>query len=108
MTLTPLEFIQKEFQDFDPEKQTLPPGVWMRKMQEYSVLTNAKIDLEHLLKLDHQSKCAMRSAVSALYFNDNSDYKTALYQVVHHITQIKLDDLNEDVITSIFYLFEPA
>lgn len=106
MKITPLEFVKKEFPKWDGKH--LPPDVWLRKMQEFAILTNEKIDLGRLLELDYPEKNALRSAAGALYFDDNSDYKNALYQVIHHLTKIPFSDLSSDTVRSIYYLFEPA
>jgi hypothetical protein len=106
MKITPTEFIKKEFPNWDGG--ILPPDVWLRKMQEFSVLMNSKIDLSRLLHLEYDAKNALRSAVAALYFNDNKDYKNALFQVVHHISKIPYSDLDDDTVQAIYYLFEPS
>lgn len=106
MKITPTEFIKKEFPNWDGG--VLPPDVWLRKMQEFAVLTNAKIDLSRLLALEYCAKNALRSAAGALYLDDNSEYKNALFQVVHHISKIPYSDLNDETVRAIYYLFEPA
>lgn len=106
MKITPTEFIKKEFPNWDGG--FLPPDVWLRKMQEFSVLMNAKIDLARLLDLECCVKNALRSAVVALFLDDNSDYKNALFEVVHQISQIPYSDLNDETLRAIYYLFEPA
>lgn len=106
MQLTPKEYIKKEFPDWDGEN--LSPEVWLRKMQEFAVILNSKIEVSHLLNLEYGTKNALRSAISALYFNDSSDYKKALFQVVHCLAKIPYEDLSDEVIQSIYDLFEPA
>lgn len=106
MKITPTEFIEKEFPNWD--SGILPPDVWLRKMQEFSVLVNSKIDLSSLLHLEYDAKNALRSAVAALYFDDNRDYKNALLQVVHHISKIPYSDLDDDIVQAIYYLFGPS
>ncbi len=106
MQLTPQEYIKKEFPNWDGEN--LSPNVWLRKMQEFAVITNSKVEVSHLLNLEYGTKNALRSAVAALYFNDSSDYKKALYQVVHYLAKIPYEDLTDEVVQSIYYLFEPT
>lgn len=43
-----------------------------------------------------ETKDALNSAVSAIYFNDNSDYLSALYGVVRHLTGIE-EPSEEDI-----------
>lgn len=104
MQISPIDFVQLEFQD----ENQLTPQDWLRKMQEYAVLQNSKIPLNHLLELSYEQKNALRSAISALYFSDNSDYRNALYNVVRHLSKIPHEDLDEETIKAIFNLFEPA
>jgi hypothetical protein len=104
MNLTPLEFVMKEFPDMDQELST---DVWLRKMQEFAVLQNSKIDISRLLELEYTAKAGLISAISALYFSDSKEYKNALFQVVHHISGISYDDLNEETINAIYFLFAP-
>jgi len=44
--------------------------------------------------VDVQQKEALNAAVTAIYFNDNSDYLRALYKVVRNLTDI--NDLFSD------------
>ena len=102
--LTPIEFVQQEFADIT----NLPPEVWLRKMQEYNAIKSAKVNIEHLLDLPPKIKRALRSAVYAVYFNDNSDYLNALYGVIHEITGISYEDMDDgDLIKCIFRLLNP-
>ena len=104
MSITPLEYVKKEFDDTDK----LSTEDWLRKMQEFSVLQNSKIDLSHILEMSDKSKLkALESAVSALYFSDNSDYKNALLSVVKELSNIDYDVLEDEVIRAMFYLLNP-
>lgn len=46
---------------------------------------------------------ALKEAVSALYFADSSDYKTALYDVVRHL--FSLDEVDYEKIKKLYKLF---
>ena len=100
MNLTALEYIQKEFDDIDK----ITPKMWLRKMQEYAVLKNSAIDLEHILNLPKNQKKAVAVASEAVYFSDNSDYKNALYSILSVLTNIPMNDLEDDVVKAIFHL----
>ncbi len=47
-------------------------------------------------------KKALNNAISVLYFDDNSDYKTALYEIVTNILNTDDDFLDEKNINEIF------
>ncbi len=102
--LTPIEFVQQEFADIE----NLPASVWLRKMEEYHAIKTAKVNIEHLLDLQPNIKSALRSAVTAVYLNDKSDYLVKLYEVIYFITGIEYTDLDDsDLIKSIFKLLNP-
>ena len=101
MSITPLEYVKKEFNSPD----RLSTEDWLRKMQEFSVLQNSKIDLSHIIEMSDKSKLkGLNVAVSALYFSDNFDYKNSLLSIVRELSNIEYDVLDEKVIRDIFYL----
>lgn len=107
MTITPLEYVKKEFADFED----MSHDDWLRKMQEFAVLQNSKINLEHILEMnyakDKAAYMALKAATESLFFSDNSDYGNALCLVVSHLAKIDLNVLNEDIVKSIYYLLNP-
>ena len=100
MTITPREFVEKEF----PDLSGVSLSDWLRKMQEFAVLQNSKVNLDHLLEIKGDQLNALNSAVSALYFADNKDYKNALFSVVRHLSKIDFDVLDDEVVRAIYYL----
>lgn len=107
MPITPLEYVKKEFADLED----MYHDDWLRKMQEFAVLQNSKVNLEHIIEMTYkknESFHALNSAVSALYFSDNSDYKNGLFNVVRHLASMEFNALNDDVIKSIYYLLNPV
>ncbi|MEL6661050.1 MAG: hypothetical protein AAFR36_31660 [Bacteroidota bacterium] len=103
MELTAEEFVRKEFEDFHDMSQE----DWVRKMEEFAVLKNASIDLEYILELPTNNKFALENAISALYFNDRSDYKKYLHRIVVHLSGISMEQLNEDLINAMYKLLNP-
>lgn len=45
---------------------------------------------------------ALNEAVKAIYFNDSSDYLSALYGVVHHLFQVDRENIDEQFIKTLF------
>lgn len=104
--MTALEFIQKDMPYFDPNSNSFGPDFWIRKMEQYAVIKGAKLDIFFILNLDSNTKKALFEAAKALYLDDSSGYKNALYEVVHNLTNIQYDDLEKDLIKNIFDLLE--
>lgn len=108
MSITPLEYVQKEFKELEDMSQ----NDWLRKMQEYAVLQNSKINLEHILEMtyakDKSALYALNSAVQSLYLADSKDYKNGLFAVVRHLAKIDIEEINDEVIKSIYYLINPT
>lgn len=48
---------------------------------------------------------ALKAAVNAIYFNDNSDYATALYEVIYNLTGDK--DITEKQLRKLFNILNP-
>lgn len=48
---------------------------------------------------------ALNAAVKAIYFNDNSDYATALYEVIYNLTGD--NDITEKQIRKLFNILNP-
>lgn len=53
------------------------------------------------------SASALNEAVKAIYFNDSSDYLTALYGVVHHLFDIDRDKITDKFIKNLFDMLNP-
>lgn len=103
MSITPLEYVQKEF----AQLEDMSNADWLRKMQEFAVLQNSKINLEHIVEMTYTKNekfHALNSAVTALYFSDKKDYANGLFGVVRHLAAIEYESLNDDVIKGIYYL----
>jgi len=77
-------------------------------VQEYFVLQTSEIDVLFLLDLPENVKRAIGVAASALYLDDGSDYKNALYSVLLNLTQIESPLMNDEMIQSISNLFNMA
>ena len=104
MLITPLQYVRKEFDDTDK----LSPEDWLRKMQEFSVLQNSKIDLSNILEMSGSKLKVLKIATTALNFDDGSNYENSLFQIVQVLTEIKWEDLDKEVIKSLFYLVSPV
>lgn len=98
--MTSIEFVKKEF----PNIEEMSSGDWLRKMSEFVAIKNSSINIEHLLSLKKNEKNAIEKAATVLMFNDNSDYKNALFAIIHFLTGIDYEDLTDEVISSISFL----
>ncbi len=103
MKMTPIDFIHLEF----PDETQMTPQEWLRKMQEFAVIQNAKTPIEHLLELSPENKKALNYSISALYFYDSKDYRSELFEVAHNLTKINKEDLDEQTISEIYSLLNP-
>jgi hypothetical protein len=111
MVLSPTEFIQKEFE----ELTDLTQEDWLRKMVEYSVIQNSKVNLDFIVGLQYEKNKtilpALNAAVSAINFADNNNYVPALYDVVSHLGKIDFKDMDytkaHEIVSSIYYLLNP-
>jgi hypothetical protein len=101
--LTAEEFITKEFEDFN----FMSPNDWLRKMKEFSIINNHGLDLSHLEKLNYKEKNAFKSALSKLYFNDKSDYKMGLMEVVMYLGEFESSEIDEDTIKIMYGFLNP-
>lgn len=62
------------------------PEEWFNEISKHYTLTSSQIiELGNLILIDKLSikeKTALKAAIDAIYFNDNSDYLSALWSVV--------------------------
>lgn len=70
-------------------------------MEDYHSYKSNPIDFKQINDLPENQKEALDAATCALYFEDNSDYETALYQVVSKILN-KVGDIDEDTIKHLY------
>ena len=103
MSITPLEYVKKEFHNTDK----LSTEDWLRKMQEFSILQNSKIDLSHILEMSELKLAVLKISITSLYFADDSNYENSLFQVIQVLTQIEWESLDKEVIKSLYYLLNP-
>ena len=105
--ITPLEYVLKEYPEFNPSMDDLDNETWLRKMQEFAFIQNNKnISIDKILSLGAKEKAALLEVVSTLSLRDNSDYQTALYSVVHHLAEIEYDQLTDTAISAIWNLLK--
>ena len=61
--------------------------------------------LYNVVESKPSTKAALNASVSAIYFADNSDYKSYHYEVIRSLT--KLDEPSDDDITKLFKELNP-
>lgn len=72
--------------------------------ENYKELKRA-FDLANVVESKPNEKAALKYAVDAIYFNDNSDYLSGLYGVVRSLTG--LDEPSEEDIKKLFKELNP-
>jgi hypothetical protein len=92
------EFIKKELE----KGEKLTANEWVEKIKQFDDIEKSRI-----FALPHEQKNALGAAVSALYFNDNSDYKSALYCVVSHLSGISKLGLDDSAIKTLYDILNP-
>jgi len=61
--------------------------------------------ISHVINCNPDQKAALKAAVDAIYFDDNSDYQTALHQVICSLTG--LEDPDDKEIKKLFKELNP-
>ena len=85
------DFIKKELE----KGEGLTADEWVYKIRQFDHIQTSRIN-----DLPDEQKKALSAAVFALYLNDRSDFKSALYCVVKHLSGIKADDSNIRILYS--------
>lgn len=80
----------------------------MRIILNYQQMVESKfenLDINHVIKCKPEQKDALNGAVKAIYFADNSDYLSGLYDVVCSLTN--LDEPTDDDIKMLYNMLNP-
>ena len=104
--MTAEQFVSKEFKDFED----MSHDDWLRKMQEYAVIKNSKVNLDAVLEMASKQDnkyFALKAAVSALYLKGSREYEDALNAVVKNLAQITWEQFDNKAIEDIYRILNP-